>query len=93
MVEFGDYLFIEEDYKTVILADNFHTLPAKYEHLRKWYNIIGRASKHSILIGAKMKPELTIVLQKKIIRKKIEERNRERSVATKPLTYFNTDIQ
>lgn len=93
MVEFGDYLFIEEEYKSVILADIFKTLPAQYEHLRKWYKIIGRASKQSILIGAKMDPELTIVLQRKVIKKKIEEQNRERSVATKSITYFNVDNQ
>lgn len=93
MIEFGDYLFIEENNKNVILAESFKTLPAKYEHLRKWYTIIGRASKQSILIGAKMNPELTIVLQRKIIKKKIEEQNRQRSVATKSLTYFNLDIQ
>lgn len=93
MIEFGDYLFIEENYTNVIRADSFKTLPAKYEHLRKWYTIIGRASKQSILIGANMNPELTIVLQKKIIRKKIEQQNRERSVATKNIIYFKVDNQ
>lgn len=81
MVEFGDYLFIEEEQKVVVLAEMFKTLPAKYEHLRKWYEIIGRASKQSILIGAKMNPELTIVLRKKIIKNSVEEHNRKTSVA------------
>lgn len=93
MVEFGDYLFIEENYRNVIVADSFKTLPPEYEHLRKWYRIIGRASKQAILIGAKMNPELTIVLERKIIKNKIEEPSRERSVATKSITYFNVDNQ
>lgn len=88
MIEFGDYLFIEEEKKQVILAEQFKTLPAKYEHLRKWYTIVGRASKLSILIGANMNPELTIVLQKKIIKKKVEQQNRERSVTASSITYF-----
>ena len=93
MVEFGDYLFIEEDFRVVALADFFKTLPLKYEHLKKWYRIIGRADKQSILIGARMNPEFTIVLEKKIIKKKIEERNRQRSVATTNITYFKVDNQ
>ena len=65
MLEFGDYLFIEEDFKTVALADFFQTLPIKYEHLKKKYKVVGKASKQSILIGANQDPELTIVLIKK----------------------------
>lgn len=65
IIEFGDYLFIEEDYFIVARADIFKTLPPKYEHLKRTHEITGRASKQSILIGAKMDPELTIVLIKK----------------------------
>ncbi len=64
-MEFGDYYFIESDYKTVVLAELFKTLPAEHENLKKNYKILGKASKQSILIGAKMDPELTIVLVKK----------------------------
>ena len=66
MIEFGDFLFIEEEFKVVVVADIFKTLPVKYERLRKHYDIVGRASKAAILIGAKMNPELTIVLIKKV---------------------------
>jgi len=66
MVEFGDYLFIEEDLKVVVLAETFKTLPIKYEHLKRDYKIVGRANKLAILVGANMNPELTIVLEKKI---------------------------
>lgn len=65
MLEFGDYLFIESDFKTVNLAEYFQTLPIKYEYLKKKYSVVGKASKQSILIGANMDPELTIVLIKK----------------------------
>jgi hypothetical protein len=88
MIEFGDYLFIEEDFKTVAIADFFKTLPVQYEHLKKWYNIIGRADKISVLIGAKMDPKLTIVLQKKIIKNKVEQLNRLRSLEGMKITYF-----
>lgn len=64
-MEFGDYYFIEEDYRTVALAEFFKTLPIKYEHLKKNYEIVGKASKQSILIGARMDPEKTIILIKK----------------------------
>ncbi len=66
MLEFGDYIFIESDNKTVVLAELFKTLPVQYEKLRKNYSVIGRASKLSLLIGAGMDPELTIVLEKKL---------------------------
>ncbi len=88
MVEFGDYLFIEEELKVVAIADFFKTLPVRYEHLKKWYNVIGRASKEGILIGAKMNPALTIVLEKKIIKKKVEEANRQSSLKKMNITYF-----
>ena len=66
IVEFGDYIFIEEDKKTVIQADLFKTLPVKYEKYRKNYAVEGRASKQKgLLIGASQDPELTIVLVKK----------------------------
>lgn len=65
LVEFGDYLFLEEDSKTVTLAEQFKTLPTKYENLKKTHEIIGRANKQSILIAATMDPEKTIVLIKK----------------------------
>lgn len=65
MIEFGDYLFIEENHKSVTLAEYFKTLPPTYEHLKKTHEILGKASKQSILIGATMNPELTIVLIKK----------------------------
>lgn len=65
IIEFGDYLFIEEDFKVVALADFFKTLPIKYEYLRKKYSITGKASKMAILVGQNMNPEQTIVLEKK----------------------------
>lgn len=66
IVEFGDYIFIEEEYKTVIQADLFKTLPAKYECYKKLYRIEGRASRQSgLLIGANQDPKLTIILVKK----------------------------
>lgn len=66
IVEFGDYIFIQEDCKTVVQADLFKTLPAKYEKYRKNFRVEGRASKQGgLLIGASMDPELTIVLVKK----------------------------
>lgn len=64
-IEFGDYLFIEEEPRIVTLADVFKTLPANYEPLKKTHEILGKASKQNILIGARMDPEKTIVLLKK----------------------------
>ncbi len=88
MLEFGNYLFIEEDFKVVAIADFFKTMPLRYEHLKKWYNVVGRASKQSVLIGAKMNPDLTIVLEKKIIKNKVEERNRVHSLSKMNVTLF-----
>lgn len=66
IVDFGDYIFIEEEYKTVVQADLFKTLPAKYEKYRKLFRVEGRASKQKgLLIGANQNPDLTIVLVKK----------------------------
>jgi hypothetical protein len=65
IVEFGDYLFIEEDFNVVTRAEFFKTLPVNYEYLRKKYQVIGKASKRAILVGSKMNPERTIVLEKK----------------------------
>ncbi len=65
IVEFGDYLFIEEDFNVVTRAEFFKTLPVKYEYLRKKYQVIGKASKRAILVGSSMDPERTIVLEKK----------------------------
>lgn len=66
MIEFGDYILIEETFETVIKAEIFKTLPVAYEHLRKTHSVLGRASKLSILTGARMDPERTIVLEKKL---------------------------
>lgn len=65
-IQYGDYIFIEEEFKVVELAEVFKTLPVKYEKLRKYYEIVGKASKQAILIAADMNPQLTIVLQKKV---------------------------
>ena len=65
ILEFGDYLFIEEDFNVVTRAEFFKTLPVNYEYLRKKYQVIGKASKRAILVGSKMNPERTIVLEKK----------------------------
>lgn len=66
MIEFGDYIFIEEERDVVSRAELFKTLPLKYEHLRKTHKIIGRADKLSVLIGANMDAKFTIVLEKKL---------------------------
>lgn len=65
IVEFGDYLFIEEDFNVVTRAEFFKSLPVNYEYLRKKYQVIGKASKRAILVGSNMDPERTIVLEKK----------------------------
>jgi hypothetical protein len=66
MIEFGDYILIEEGFEVVAIAEFFKTLPVKYEHLKKTHSILGRADKESILVGANQNPRYTIVLEKKI---------------------------
>lgn len=85
IIAFGDYLFIEEELKVVMLADFFKTLPIKYEYLKKEYKIVGRASKQSILIGGNMDASLTIILERKI------KKNPEKKVVVDKsgIHYFN----
>lgn len=65
MVEFGDYIFIEEQPDVVTKAELFKTLPVKYEHLRKTHRVLGRGDKLGVLVGGSMDARYTIVLERK----------------------------